>query len=67
MSTGQPIVELTTQDIRKMQPKPMTFLSLAPETSTSYPSAQNIKPAAPRRSSSHPDEHKEDYHEVAVE
>ncbi|KAI1378617.1 hypothetical protein F4677DRAFT_373201 [Hypoxylon crocopeplum] len=70
---------------------PHTFLSLAPTTSASYPTAQSIKPALhPRRSSSqsssqstagslrflklgpvhygeHPGEHKEDYHEVAVE
>ncbi|KAI8628857.1 hypothetical protein F5Y19DRAFT_475945 [Xylariaceae sp. FL1651] len=76
-----------TQNITKVLPKPMTFLSLAPETSASYPLAQNIKPATTtRRSSSvssagslrvlklgpvhwgeHPDEHKEDFHEVAVE
>ncbi|KAJ8120540.1 hypothetical protein ONZ43_g2775 [Nemania bipapillata] len=81
------------QRIAKVQPRPVTFLSLAPETSASYPTAQDIKPAAhPRRSSSvsstgsvggtgilrvlklgpvhygeHPDEHKADYHEVAVE
>ncbi|KAI1119155.1 hypothetical protein F5Y14DRAFT_446369 [Nemania sp. NC0429] len=77
--------------ITKVQPRPVTFLSLAPETSASYPTAQDIKPAAhPRRSSSvssaggsvsglrvlklgpvhwgeHPDEHKEDYYEVAVD
>ncbi|KAI1193253.1 hypothetical protein F5X97DRAFT_328723 [Nemania serpens] len=80
----------TAKPITKVQPRPIAFLSLAPETSASYPSAQDIKPAAhPRRSSSvssagsvgglrvlklgpvhwgeHPDEHKEDYYEVAVD
>ncbi|KAI2472586.1 hypothetical protein F4781DRAFT_343977 [Annulohypoxylon bovei var. microspora] len=75
------------QHVRKEQPQ--MFLSLAPTTSASYPTAESIKPAShPRRSSSqssagtsgslrflklgpvhygeHPDEHKEDYHEVAV-
>jgi hypothetical protein len=76
------------QGFRRIEPSPMTFLSLAPTTSQSYPTAQtSIKPAGPRRSSStaseaksprylklgpvhwgeHPDEHKEDFHEVAVE
>ncbi|KAI1362762.1 hypothetical protein F5Y08DRAFT_341388 [Xylaria arbuscula] len=78
------------KNITKVQPRPVTFLSLAPETSSSYPTAQDIKPALhPRRSSSvssagstsslrvlklgpvhygeHPDEHKEDFHEVAVD
>ncbi|KAI0876899.1 hypothetical protein GGS24DRAFT_498337 [Hypoxylon argillaceum] len=64
------------QRIAKVQPRPVAFLSLAPETSSSYPTAQDIKPAThPRRSSSlgpvhygeHRDEHKGDYHEVAVE
>ncbi|KAI1288915.1 hypothetical protein F5Y03DRAFT_72021 [Xylaria venustula] len=85
MSSGQ-----TRQSFSTLLPRPTTFLSLAPETSASYPTAQDIKPAAhPRRSSSvssasstgslrvlklgpvhygeHPDEHKEDFHEVAVE
>ncbi|OTB04444.1 hypothetical protein M426DRAFT_11591 [Hypoxylon sp. CI-4A] len=73
------------QKIRQEQPQ--MFLSLAPTTSSSYPTAQDIKPALhPRRSSSqssagslrflklgpvhygeHPGEHKEDYHEVAVD
>ncbi|RYC65333.1 hypothetical protein CHU98_g888 [Xylaria longipes] len=75
--------------ITTVQPRPIAFLSLAPETSASYPTAQDIKPAVhPRRSSSvssaggmtlrvlklgpvhygeHPDEHKEDFHEYAVE
>ncbi|KAI0446430.1 hypothetical protein F4803DRAFT_547153 [Xylaria telfairii] len=75
--------------ITKVQPRPVTFLSLAPETSASYPTAQDIKPALhPRRSSSvssagsstlrvlklgpvhygeHPDGHRDDFHEVAVE
>ncbi|KAI1425771.1 hypothetical protein F5Y12DRAFT_713850 [Xylaria sp. FL1777] len=80
----------TFKNITKVQPRPNTFLCLAPETSASYPTAQDIKPAAhPRRSSSvssasstgslrvlklgpvhygeHPDEHKEDFHEVAVD
>lgn len=80
----------TLQRITKVQPRPNTFLSLAPETSASYPTLQDIKPAAhPRRSSSvssgsstgglrilklgpvhygeHPDEHKEDFYEIAVE
>ncbi|KAI0539761.1 hypothetical protein GGR58DRAFT_211133 [Xylaria digitata] len=80
----------TVNRINKVQPRPNAFLSLAPETSASYPTAQDIKPAAhPRRSSSvssaasagslrvlklgpvhygeHPDEHKEDFYEVAVE
>jgi hypothetical protein len=75
------------QGFRSIEPKPKGFLSLAPTTSQSYPSAESIKPAGPRRSSStaseakslrflklgpvhwgeHPDEHKEDFHEVAVE
>ncbi|KAI1752216.1 hypothetical protein F4782DRAFT_530829 [Xylaria castorea] len=39
--------------ITKVLPRPTTFLSLAPETSASYPTAQDIKPAThPRRSSS---------------
>lgn len=89
MSSSIPAVK----SITKVQPRPSTFLSLAPETSSSYPTAQDIKPALhPRRSSSvssagslgtntslrvlklgpvhygeHPDEHKEDFHEVAVE
>ncbi|KAI1077381.1 hypothetical protein F5B20DRAFT_583378 [Whalleya microplaca] len=73
------------QQHRKDQPS--TFLSLAPTTSSSYPTAQSIKPAhTSRRSSSlssvgslrflklgpvhygeHPGEHKEDYHDVAVD
>ncbi|KAI0021102.1 hypothetical protein F4780DRAFT_778852 [Xylariomycetidae sp. FL0641] len=72
--------------IAKMDRRPSTFLSLAPATSGSYPSASNIKPAGPRRSSSvssvgslrflklgpvhwgeHPDEHKEDFHDVAID
>ncbi|KAI0849605.1 hypothetical protein F5Y00DRAFT_54441 [Daldinia vernicosa] len=76
------------QKVRSSQPQ--MFLSLAPTTSASYPTAQSIKPAThARRSSSqssvgsvnslrflklgpvhygeHPGEHKEDYHEVAVE
>ncbi|KAI0517146.1 hypothetical protein F5B22DRAFT_655173 [Xylaria bambusicola] len=80
----------TVKSVNKVIPRPSTFLSLAPETSASYPTAQDIKPALhPRRSSSvssagsapslrvlklgpvhygeHPDEHKEDFHEVAVE
>ncbi|KAI1406781.1 hypothetical protein F5Y13DRAFT_9699 [Hypoxylon sp. FL1857] len=85
MSTPQNLAE----KVRNEQPQ--MFLSLAPTTSASYPTAQSIKPAlGPRRSSSqssasstsgslrflklgpvhwgeHPDEHKEDYHEVAVE
>lgn len=73
---------------RKIEPSPMNFLSLAPSTSESYPTTQDIKPAGPRRSSStssaeakslrflklgpvhwgeHPDEHKEDWHEVTNE
>ncbi|KAI1331354.1 hypothetical protein F5Y16DRAFT_265950 [Xylariaceae sp. FL0255] len=86
MSSGEQIVRITAQDIRKMQPMPMTFLTLAPETSASYPTAQKTTPATTRRSSSvssaggprvlklgpvhwgeHPDEHKEDFHEIAVE
>ncbi|TGJ85933.1 hypothetical protein E0Z10_g2798 [Xylaria hypoxylon] len=86
MSSSQQTIKRVT----KVQPRPTTFLSLAPETSASYPTAQDIKPAAnPRRSSSvssassvgglrvlklgpvhygeHPDEHKEDFYEVAVE
>lgn len=81
---------MSSLTFRKIEPLPKSFLSLAPSTSQSYPSAQDIKPAAPRRSSStsttgseakslrflklgpvhwgeHPDEHKEDWHEVAVE
>ncbi|KAI2614852.1 hypothetical protein GGR54DRAFT_642812 [Hypoxylon sp. NC1633] len=77
-----------SQQVRREQPQ--MFLSLAPTTSASYPTAQSIKPATQaRRSSSqssasssgslrflklgpvhygeHPGEHKEDYHEVAVE
>ncbi|RYP58319.1 hypothetical protein DL769_009012 [Monosporascus sp. CRB-8-3] len=43
----------STREFRKIEPGPVTFLSLAPSTSDSYPSAQDIKPAsAPRRSSS---------------
>ncbi|KAI0200875.1 hypothetical protein F4808DRAFT_460388 [Astrocystis sublimbata] len=39
--------------ITKVLPRPFTFLSLAPETSASYPTAQDIQPALhPRRSSS---------------
>ncbi|KAI2638549.1 hypothetical protein GGS21DRAFT_549034 [Xylaria nigripes] len=79
----------TVNTINKVQPRPKTFLSLAPETSSSYPTARDIKPAVTaRRSSSvsssgsgnfrvlklgpvhygeHPDEHKEDFHEVAVD
>ncbi|XXH05673.1 DNA-directed RNA polymerase II core subunit rpo21 [Hypoxylon texense] len=77
------------EHVRKSQPQ--TFLSLAPTTSASYPTAESIKPALhPRRSSSassssssqtslrflklgpvhfgeHPDEHKEDYHEVFID
>ncbi|KAI1652411.1 hypothetical protein F4813DRAFT_394720 [Daldinia decipiens] len=78
------------QQVRDSQPQ--MFLSLAPTTSASYPTAQSIKPALQqhaRRSSSqssvgsvnslrflklgpvhygeHPGEHKEDFHEVAVE
>ncbi|KAK5632657.1 hypothetical protein RRF57_008371 [Xylaria bambusicola] len=76
------------KNINKVAPRPPTFLCLAPETSASYPTAQDIKPALhPRRSSSvssagsvpslrvlklgpvhygeHPDEHKEDFHEIA--
>ncbi|KAI1807030.1 hypothetical protein F4811DRAFT_550258 [Daldinia bambusicola] len=76
------------QRVRDSQPQ--MFLSLAPTTSSSYPTAESIKPAVhTRRSSSqssasssgslrflklgpvhygeHPGEHKEDYHEVAVE
>ncbi|KAH8159666.1 hypothetical protein CIB48_g8574 [Xylaria polymorpha] len=74
--------------ITMVQPRPVAFLSLAPETSASYPTAQDIKPALhPRRSSSvssagstlrvlklgpvhygeHPDGHRDDFHEVAVE
>ncbi|GAW22698.1 hypothetical protein ANO14919_122410 [Xylariales sp. No.14919] len=82
--------EQTVKRVTKVLPRPTAFLSLAPETSASYPTARDIKPAAhPRRSSSvssagstgglrvlklgpvhygeHPDEHKEDFHEVAVE
>jgi hypothetical protein len=87
--------EQTVKNIAKVQPRPTTFLSLAPETSASYPTVQAIKPAAlgtSRRSSSvssasstggtgilrvlklgpvhwgeHPDEHKADFYEVAVE
>ncbi|KAI1353399.1 hypothetical protein F5Y01DRAFT_312891 [Xylaria sp. FL0043] len=48
MSSGQ-----TLKTISEVQTRPTTFLSLAPETSASYPTAQDIKPAAhPRRSSS---------------
>ncbi|OTA92400.1 hypothetical protein M434DRAFT_31918 [Hypoxylon sp. CO27-5] len=84
MSAPQNLAE----HVRKEQPQ--MFLSLAPTTSASYPTAQSIKPAlGARRSSSqssgsssgslrflklgpvhwgeHPGEHKEDYHEVAVE
>ncbi|KAI0178773.1 hypothetical protein GGR52DRAFT_533410 [Hypoxylon sp. FL1284] len=79
------------EHVRKAQPQ--SFLSLAPTTSESYPTAQSIKPAPhARRSSSasslgsqsskssqrflklgpvhfgeHPDEHKEDYHEVFID
>ncbi|RYP61434.1 hypothetical protein DL771_010134 [Monosporascus sp. 5C6A] len=43
----------STQGFRKLEPFPTNFLPLAPSTSESYPSAQNIKPAsAARRSSS---------------
>ncbi|KAI0103443.1 hypothetical protein F4814DRAFT_431477 [Daldinia grandis] len=81
-----------TQNIaqRVRDSQPQMFLSLAPTTSASYPTAQSIKPALhARRSSSqssvgsasslrflklgpvhygeHPGEHKEDFHEVAVE
>ncbi|KAI1436882.1 hypothetical protein GGR50DRAFT_692849 [Xylaria sp. CBS 124048] len=79
--------EQSPKRITKVEPRPMAFLSLAPETSSSYPTAQSIKPATTaRRSSSvsstgslrvlklgpvhygeHPDEHKEDFHEVAVD
>ncbi|KAI0804396.1 hypothetical protein GGR55DRAFT_315099 [Xylaria sp. FL0064] len=85
MSSGR-----TLKTISEVQPRPSTFLSLAPETSASYPTARDIKPAVhPRRSSSvssassigslrvlklgpvhygeHPGEHKEDFHEYAVE
>ncbi len=77
------------KSFRKVEPAPTNFLSLAPSTSESYPSVQDIKPAGPRRSSStstssetkslrflklgpvhwgeHPDEHKEDWHEVTNE
>ncbi|KAI1827475.1 hypothetical protein F4861DRAFT_536040 [Xylaria intraflava] len=67
--------------------RPASFLCLAPETSSSYPTVRDIKPAMiSRRSSSvssngsfrvlklgpvhygeHPDEHKADFYEVAVE
>jgi hypothetical protein len=42
------------KNVTKVLPRPTTFLSLAPETSASYPTAQAIKPAATttRRSSS---------------
>lgn len=85
--------EQTLRMITKVGPRPTAFLSLAPETSSSYPTAQAIKPATAnttaRRSSSvssagtpgslrvlklgpvhygeHPDEHKADFYEVAVE
>ncbi|KAI0837216.1 hypothetical protein F5Y06DRAFT_298007 [Hypoxylon sp. FL0890] len=84
MSAPQSLAE----QVRKEQPQ--MFLSLAPTTSASYPTAQSMKPAtAARRSSSqssaassgslrflklgpvhwgeHQGDHKEDYHEVAVE
>jgi len=82
MSTDQ------NHGFRQIEPMPRTFLSLAPAVSKSYPSSQEIKPAAvgvARRSSSlsssgsmkilklgpvhwgeHVDEHKDDFHEVAV-
>lgn len=44
------------KNVTKVLPRPTMFLSLAPETSASYPTAQAIKPAATttttRRSSS---------------
>ncbi|KAI3324476.1 hypothetical protein HD806DRAFT_543200 [Xylariaceae sp. AK1471] len=45
----------TVKNITKVQPRPTTFLSLAPETSASYPTAQATSPAPlgiARRSSS---------------
>lgn len=82
-------MSLTNDDIRRMEQRPMVFLTLAPTTSESYPTSQSTQTVAPtgiaRRSSSqsgdklrflklgpvhwgeHPDEHKEDFHEVAVE
>ncbi|KAK6949256.1 hypothetical protein Daesc_009330 [Daldinia eschscholtzii] len=85
MSSG---TQNIAQQVRNSQPQ--MFLSLAPTTSASYPTAESIKPALhARRSSSqssvgsagslrflklgpvhygeHPGEHKEDFHEVAVE
>ncbi|KAI0397393.1 hypothetical protein F5Y17DRAFT_455055 [Xylariaceae sp. FL0594] len=79
--------EQVNKNVNMVLPRPTHFLSLAPETSASYPTAQAIKPATTsRRSSSvssngslrvlklgpvhwgeHPDEHKEDFHEVAVD
>ncbi|KAI1169792.1 hypothetical protein F4777DRAFT_592436 [Nemania sp. FL0916] len=45
--------EQVVKNITKVTPRPANFLSLAPETSASYPTAQDIKPAVnPRRSSS---------------
>ncbi|KAI0410166.1 hypothetical protein F4802DRAFT_17043 [Xylaria palmicola] len=45
--------EQTLKPVTKVQPRPVTFLSLAPETSSSYPTIHDIKPAShPRRSSS---------------
>ncbi|GAP85356.1 hypothetical protein SAMD00023353_1001600 [Rosellinia necatrix] len=45
-----------TKRVTKVGPRPVAFLSLAPETSASYPTAQDIKPATvnttARRSSS---------------
>ncbi|KAI8962001.1 hypothetical protein F5Y11DRAFT_347956 [Daldinia sp. FL1419] len=85
MSSGSQNI---AQRVRDSQPQ--MFLSLAPTTSASYPTAQSIKPSMhARRSSSqssvgsvsslrflklgpvhygeHPGEHKEDFHEVAVD
>ncbi|CAJ2500101.1 Uu.00g029540.m01.CDS01 [Anthostomella pinea] len=81
----------TTQSVVQthMERRPSTFLSLAPETSASYPTTQSTAPGLARRSSSlgsqssagslrflklgpvhwgeHQGEHKDDFHEVAVE
>jgi len=84
---------ITNNDIRRLEHRPMVFLSLAPATSEAFPTSQSYQPApeqsaASRRTSSqgsesakglrflklgpvhygeHRDEHKGDFHDVAVE